>query len=275
MNKTKQYRKAILSFIDILGFGDIVKKKSADEIYKILHTLHGETKIGAKKRISKDKDQTKIIYFSDSIVRIRTYDKGNEYSDGPLYFELSAIALAQWLLVEKGILIRGGVTHGDIYTNSDVDMLFGPAMNKGYMLESKFAIYPRIILDQETLECLKKESRLRHVKTTFDEEREAIKKYLDQGDDGIWYIDYLGYGCKYSQTRSIMSNSNEQPEDLVIDTLSKHRNIIIDLAGNENINDAILVKIKWLIKYHNSKCKIYKKEELELKQSDISVKFEF
>ncbi len=275
MKSFRKYREAVLSFIDILGFKEIVEGKSTDEIFSILEALQSETKLGGKKTISKEKDQTKVIFFSDSIVRIRTYDKGSPEGDGPLFFEISALAVAQWILIEKGILLRGGIAHGEIYTNSEKEMLFGPAMNRGYLLESKYASFPRIIIDQKTLDEMKSESRLRAKNASYDEEKEAIKKYLSQGEDGIWFIDYLGYGCEFSQSRTCLSAPHEQKIGLVFDTLSKHKKAIVKIANKNSSKEEIFTKIKWLILYHNMKCESYSRSDQKINHYDINITFEF
>jgi hypothetical protein len=51
--------------------------------------------------------------------------------------------IASW----SGLLIRGAITIGDIV--HDDSIVFGPALNRAYELESQQAIYPRIILDPD------------------------------------------------------------------------------------------------------------------------------
>jgi len=46
-----------------------------------------------------------------------------------------------------GFWIRGAITIGDLYHNDDA--VFGPGLNRAYELESKSAVYPRIILDPQ------------------------------------------------------------------------------------------------------------------------------
>lgn len=51
--------------------------------------------------------------------------------------------------IQYGILFRGGITYGKVVHTDK--MLFGPAMNKAYSLESKTAVYPRIIIDNDVI----------------------------------------------------------------------------------------------------------------------------
>ena len=55
--------------------------------------------------------------------------------------------LAIWQLgaAANGFLLRGGVTVGDVL--HEEEGVFGPAMNRAYYLESRCAVFPRIMLD--------------------------------------------------------------------------------------------------------------------------------
>ncbi len=56
--------------------------------------------------------------------------------------------------------MRGGVTIGDICFEGS--MVFGPAMVKGYGLESEFAVYPRIVVDPAVFVAHEEEPLLRN-----------------------------------------------------------------------------------------------------------------
>ena len=62
---------------------------------------------------------------------------------------LRSIAVMQLLTVSARFLLRGGITVGDIY--HDDEAVFGPALNRAYELESKVAVYPRILVDEPVL----------------------------------------------------------------------------------------------------------------------------
>lgn len=46
------------------------------------------------------------------------------------------------------IVFRGGIYYGDAFVDPNRNMLFGPAVNCAYKLESAVAVHPRIIIDQ-------------------------------------------------------------------------------------------------------------------------------
>ena len=56
--------------------------------------------------------------------------------------------------LSKNFVFRGGVAYGDLYYEKDRSILFGPAVNEAYQLESKVAIYPRIALSNFVAETI-------------------------------------------------------------------------------------------------------------------------
>ncbi len=153
--------RAVVTFIDILGFKNLVENKSENEMSEILSLFHKYNtenpldKYTSDNCISTEKLalNIKTIFFSDSVVRIRyasDWEKG-VLSDGHymcmLEKELLVLADIQSDLLKKGILIRGGTTIGDILYDEGTNQLFGKAMNRAYELESNIANYPRIVID--------------------------------------------------------------------------------------------------------------------------------
>ena len=84
---SKKYKTTLFTFIDILGFREIVKNRNAKEIFEILSYL---------KKWSKPDEELAEIYemdfcnFSDSVLRAtKIYSKSNKkYPTGILFHEL-------------------------------------------------------------------------------------------------------------------------------------------------------------------------------------------
>src|SRR5438876_10132066 len=55
----------------------------------------------------------------------------------------------QLMTASMHFLLRGGITVGDICHDDEV--VFGPGLNRAYELESKVAVVPRIVVDEEVL----------------------------------------------------------------------------------------------------------------------------
>jgi hypothetical protein len=137
----------VVAFLDVLGFESLIQKMEQDsllsiKIYKLLSTIH------SIKHFSNTKDTVQsglnVSVFSDSIA-ISTEEEN--------YINLiwTVIGLQAKLLAE-GILCRGGVAKGMLIHQDD--LLYGPALVRAYKLESKTAIYPRVIVDTDVIELM-------------------------------------------------------------------------------------------------------------------------
>ena len=69
------------------------------------------------------------------------------------------------------MLVRGGVTIGKLHHSGGV--VFGEAMVDAYRLESRVAIYPRVVVSSRIYTLLPNRER------------------IAQDTDGIWYLKYL------------------------------------------------------------------------------------
>ncbi|MFB2517507.1 hypothetical protein [Lysinibacillus sp. OTC-L20] len=142
------YKEKILIFFDVLGFRNLVKSKyktDPEQIYNILNILRSS---------SEPTYNCDTIVFSDSIIQI--YDLNcnivnSEKEDGfNHYFNniLKSVNRAQVnLFYQFGVLIRGAVVIGEIFYCKEKNMLFGDALIDAYELESKIALYPRVLID--------------------------------------------------------------------------------------------------------------------------------
>lgn len=208
-----KYRKAILAFIDVLGFKGLVEKNNPSLVYKILEIFHEQTEdnrlfgsMGDEHYNPKQSEtyEPDIIFFSDSVVRIifpedypNTQTIENKSSDIsynyqllldeflPFRDELVNLCFIQEKLLTEGILIRGGIVYGDVIYDKGKNILFGPALQKAYQIESEFALYPRIIIDSSIIEKATTEG-LYHV--------DAL---INTDERGFNYIDYVGGSIKW------------------------------------------------------------------------------
>jgi hypothetical protein len=235
-----EYEDCIVSFIDVLGFKQLVEEKSADDIANILEKMKrfdtGERVEGIRYRGT----QPYAFTMSDAIIRVRPLN--SEYRDGALFWELYDLLLAQIGLVNLGILVRGGVTIGKVHVgNEGAGPVFGPGLIEAYEIESAQAIYPRIMIDNKVFDEFTKDNRLSSQHNSNDDEVQAICELVKE-EDGIIFIDYLGeqhagsfdgiYAGYYTflQTHAAMIRNG----------------LAIHTKGN------IHKKYKWLSEYHNS-----------------------
>lgn len=157
------YEKRICCFIDVLGFKSAIKDSCErgdvrDKLFEMISTFPDEIRdsiarmipyfpLGGddvvfeeKKRIVFEESSFMLTQFSDCFVISSRVDDafGCDYLLRAIYI------ISLDFFFDLGLMTRGGVAVGDlIHTESGV--LFGPAMNEAYELESKYAIYPRVI----------------------------------------------------------------------------------------------------------------------------------
>jgi hypothetical protein len=234
------YQKAIVPFIDILGFGDAVKQSDADSINRVLDKVQKSTSPLILDEDNKKDDHAEVISFSDSIVRIRKIETKNnqKYPKGMLFQELVSLVQAQGELIDFDIIIRGGVSVGDIYISGG--RVFGPGLIQAYELESKYALYPRIIIDPRLIYEHKTGKLLKAKWNRVEDELEIMEKLLRQGDDGMWFINYV----------EALEDELDEHEMYRI-FLRRHREVILAGAQKHSQLNSILSKFVWMANYHN------------------------
>jgi len=231
------YEKAIVTFLDILGFADVVGKSDCTTVSTILDSLEQFTVPEAEQGC---RYEPEVITFSDSIVRVRKIgtETNTNHPFGLLFNELLDLVQAQGMLIDAGILLRGAVTFGDICISEQ--RVFGPALVSAYELESKYARYPRVIVSPHLFHELKVNSLLVASHHDLNTEMSFIRHMLRQGDDGMWFIDYA---------RAIEPELDE-PE-MYRTFLETHRALIIKRARQFKSLSTVLAKYLWLANYHN------------------------
>jgi hypothetical protein len=153
--------KHIVAYIDILGFKEIIEKyfsgkinsdyidkldKSLDRANDFMTNINNANRNNPIINFNFKKKQ-----FSDCV------SISSEFSDSiPDYltvgYFLFFIRLYELLLLQNKIYIRGGISIGGHFENSN--MIFSEALVKSFLLEKDKAIYPRIIIDEKVLEII-------------------------------------------------------------------------------------------------------------------------
>lgn len=180
----------------------------------------------------------KVVAFSDSIIRARP-----QSTSSGLFRELQELLHAQCELIGSGILVRGGMALGDVAYSSDT--IFGPGFIEAYELESQFARYPRIAISPSLLQSFSNGRVTVASHHSLADEAQYIRKLLVQGDDGIWFIDYL---------RAYEAELDDHRLNLLF--LRAHCDIIINLGRKLKLAasqlSSLALKANWLANYHNS-----------------------
>lgn len=219
MDQEYKYEKKLVAFVDILGFRN---KTDATEGYakKPVHLMLSQIR-----QYIRMHNHTSIInipnshyyVFSDSSM----FSAKEDDFDNLIYI----IAQLQFLTATNGFFLRGGLTYDYIYDENEY--FYGRGMNRAYEMESKEAVYPRIIIDF----------------------KEDIKDYVKNNDwilqdeDGKYYIDFLREVTEGSVAIRYTNLYSRYNYDTIRDYIIKEL--------RESKETKIREKYIWLTKYFN------------------------
>lgn len=217
------YIRSVVSYLDILGFSELIETRKAGEISRILRILAESAKPDPVLK----SERIRFTKFSDTV--IRSIPAVTHYPHNFL-FELRSILLAQIALISQGIPIRGAVTIGDIAQSWRV--VYGPAVVKAYTLESQKGSPPRIVVDEEALASIQE---------AIEEANLSSKLAgLVRKDGSTTFLDYLK-ACE------LELNVPEQEYTLF---LKIHRDFIRNGLTKYATSPSKLSKYQWLKDYH-------------------------
>lgn len=199
--KKYKAKDAVVAFIDILGSSKEMERdpqnalntvhNAYDDALKIYNTLY-----------KRHKDRVQIRIFSDNIVL--SCPCGRIGLEKALYLIVILSALIQEKLLHYSVLSRGGITHGDFF--SDEVMIWGNALVQAYNLESKIAIYPRIVIHPNLIGDIK------YFQRKANGEDDNLLKWIAQDQDGLCYVDYFNTKFMRDPVRLLVTfmEDNEQ-----------------------------------------------------------------
>ncbi|WP_097006977.1 hypothetical protein [Lacrimispora amygdalina] len=141
INASLEY--SIVAFVDILGFSEMVRSDCENVIsnaryFEVLKSVNEQTKTIRK---------CNITQFSDSVIFSLPLDVDNFYQ------MVEILTNYQKDLFLQSIICRGAISYGKHY--KEEDFMFSQALIEAYKLESKEAIYPRIILSKNLFDYFK------------------------------------------------------------------------------------------------------------------------
>lgn len=200
-SKDSKYQDRIVAFVDVMGIKDRIVKsdKPQDfEMYTIILNMFANQPFAEKK--------LHISMFSDCMYVVA--DK----EDIDLVINLLANFSYRLLFNHTTLItvnpdgstpsetcfdcfkLRGGITFGKVFSTDEEAMkkgvalhsnvLFGQGVVDAYALESKYAVYPRIIVDDKFLNLMEEQGKT------------ITGYYLRKDENGKnYYIDFLDYMC--------------------------------------------------------------------------------
>ncbi len=185
------YPEKIVTFIDILGFANLVQRIGHDPALhrKVTRTLAW---VGLFRSSSEEsgtaQSKLQITTFSDSVVI--TGDASELHS----IFWTSLMLQAELLGI--GVLLRGGISVGRVVHEAHV--LYGEGMLRAYALESKVAVYPRIVIDDLIQPLISPAHR---------------QMFLRQDSDGMWFLDPFSVGIGGQNSEALLEDGGDPHEE--------------------------------------------------------------
>lgn len=215
------YKTKLVAFIDLLGFRDTIERSAFEpELQRRVASV-----ISTYQQTVCEIDAHDIILtgFSDSLVMSAAVTP--EGLDGLL----SMIGQIARNLLQKDILIRGGVSLGSIHHEGM--MTFGPAMNEAYGIETQWAVYPTVILSNAV--------------AAKAAEFESRRVCVDPHRPHLMMLDYLEPMRAYTGEPVAGKLLWDEPAKRIVRHI---QNRLIRHRSNQNL----YAKAKWLEAYWNS-----------------------
>jgi len=219
----------IVCFMDILGFSELINDYENDITSTILQDIQESFSLAKKQMLENsllhNKDIIKHLKyesFSDNIcISIPYFDNENDFLTN---FNLLSVYIRgfQLLMMIKGIFLRGGVSTGSYY--ADNNMIFSKGLVNAYHLESKKAIYPRVIIDNSIINKLLSynESRVRY---------NGLHKIIIFDWENIAFINPFGIAeSSVNQLESVFNSLEFENDDPLINLMHSITKSVGDMS---------------------------------------------
>jgi hypothetical protein len=221
-----------------MGFKEIISRtvKAPDALARLITALNDLREIGGGERGG----TKQVTQFSDSIVvSYRTTD------ESAAFWIMNEIAWTVIRLVERGYLLRGAVTVGDLYHTSE--HMLGPAMVKAYKMETMDAKFPRVVIDPKLVSVARASPSPDH---SPDDEEEYVRHFMTKDRDGQFYVDYVSW-------KSVVEIAGGD-----FDGYPRYLQLIGNLVENglRHPDNKVVKKYLWLHKKYSTEIRNFEKE---------------
>jgi hypothetical protein len=225
-------RQAAVLFLDQLGtraLGD------ADPLSQLQRTRRAVSRAYELAPLSEDLPQVARWFSDNLLVGVRLADEevgytGEQLLDRGFGSVVITTAWVQLALILEGVASRGGIDIGEFY--ADAQFFFGPALNSAYSLESKVAIFPRVVLGGAALKRAVGESLVGDLST--------YESMIAVDEDEQVFVNYLGD----------LPYSVDEERD-TIEPLEHHRELILERLAQFGEDERIGPKYQWMASFHN------------------------
>lgn len=227
----KKYNKnRLIAFIDILGFKELIKdEKCKKDIINLLYNFKKEERELGFKEILHDNQSIyqpipEISLYSDNIIISLLLDSDSHIASISLnvVIMLHYTSKFQIRALEKGIAIRGAISIGEIYYDSNKRIILGNPLVEAISDEQNLAKYPRVIFSKNFEDfCYKNKLFTREI---------IPASMILRDHDGLYHINFFHFLFKYSPPKNAKS-------------MKKIKNCIEqNIASSKSLN----IKSKWI-----------------------------
>lgn len=225
----------IVAFLDILGFREQTRRCLQDPA--LLEVLDRSLRSADMLTQPYDGYRTEARMFSDCICSSSPFTPDNVFK---FIYSLEAV---QMNLVSNGVFIRGGIAIGKHFENER--MIVSEGLIEAYLLESKQAVFPRIITSENTF------LRLADALTNagpdrWDDGPTSVRRSLDthlrKDRDDVRFLSYL------------MSLHRIDRSAIVMEYIDGHKRAVEEWLAEGRSADAppsVRAKHEWAREYHN------------------------
>jgi hypothetical protein len=210
-----EYQNRTVAFIDILGFSQLINddkvsliKNALDECASVIDEIADKPSILG----------LRSAQFSDSIIISAQLGAIPVNTIMANVYVVDFVRTLALKLLNFGVLCRGGVTTGKLY--HDERHCFGPALLRAHELESKVAVYPRIVIDERI----------------YRQTGPFLPQGIFRSNDGLLILDIF-------KREALIKLFGNAPHE----TMSRFKKIIEDMQSSNNGDLRTMAKIDWAI----------------------------
>jgi hypothetical protein len=200
------YEKRILAYFDVLGWREKIER-AAHNPHRLAQLRLVTIALGVTKGTFEEQGGH-LSSFSDNVVISVPFNR-EAVQEFVETISRIQVGLAMW-----GFFIRGAVTIGDVF--HDAASVFGPALNRAYELESKVAIYPRVLFDPKV-------SELKEI--DFPVMPDGELRFLDPFYSG--FLDTMRWRGNPAEARKFFAEHGGHPDRLPFGAQLSSREILL------------------------------------------------
>lgn len=215
------YEERIVAFIDILGFRNLVNDESRCEDIGAILRLPYLIRQDHMAKMLKIKG-VMMTSISDSLV----FSIGLEKRGAMNKITKILTVFMQALMTQYGLLVRGGLAVGKLYHDNDV--VYGPGLVRAHELESRIAVYPRVIMTPADFEC--------SIRSCGEISQSILRKTFILDNDWFLRLDSVRYATQ--ETLELYRSRLEQSKTLDLGVLQKVNWMIaeVDRKSREEVS---------------------------------------